>query len=343
MSEIHKRLYAAMKQELMLLSKCFVTYLPPQYPYDVVGGQKQIFKSDFDERVDIIPVADPNIFSQTQRISVAQTQLQLAMSNPKMHNLYVAYRDMYEALDIKDVDMLLPPPQPPQPKDPAMEHIDAMNGKPFKAFPGQDHEAHMEAHLSFMGTIMARNNPQIIAAMQKNIMEHISLMAQEQVQLEFVEEMQQLQQLSAQMQQMMSQAQQNPQMAQQMQQNPQVQMMQKQIQDIKNKIESRKAKLVAEITAEYLEEEKKVLDQMSNDPLIKLKADEVQIKAKKEQRETEEGEEKLNLDKMKMMQGQSQFDEKLEQEDEHQHLRAAVSLAKDGIKSMQATVKETKK
>ena len=121
-----------------------------------------------------------------------------------------------------------------------MEHIDAMNGKPFKAFPGQDHEAHMEAHLSFMGTIMARNNPQIIAAMQKNIMEHISLMAQEQVQLEFVEEMQQLQQLSAQMQQMMSQAQQNPQMAQQMQQNPQVQMMQKQIQDIKTKLSPEK-------------------------------------------------------------------------------------------------------
>ena len=82
---------------------------------------------------------------------------------------------------------------------------------------------------------------------------------------------------------------------------------------------------------------------MSNDPLIKLKADEVQLKAKKEQRETEEGEEKLNLDKMKMIQGQSQFEDKLEQEDEHQKLRAAVSLAKDGIKSMQATVKETKK
>ena len=343
MSAIHKRLYASMKHEFMLLAKCFVTYLPPQYPYDVVGGQRQIFKADFDDRVDIIPVADPNIFSQTQRISVAQTQLQLAMSNPKMHNLYVAYRDMYEALDIKDVDQLLPPPQPPQPKDPAMEHIDAMNGKTFKAFPGQDHEAHMEAHLSFMGTIMARNNPPVIAALQKNILEHISLMAQEQIQLEFVEEMQQLQQLTAQMQQMMGSVQQNPQMAQQIQQNPQVQMMQKQIQDIKNKIESRKAKLIAEITAEYLEEEKKVLDQMGNDPLIKLKADEVQLKAKKEQRETEEGEEKLNLDKMKMMQGQSQFEDKLEQEDEHQKLRAAVSLAKDGIKSMQATVKETKK
>ena len=343
MSAIHKRLYASMKHEFMLLAKCFVTYLPPQYPYDVVGGQRQIFKADFDDRVDIIPVADPNIFSQTQRISVAQTQLQLAMSNPKMHNLYVAYRDMYEALDIKDVDQLLPPPQPPQPKDPAMEHIDAMNGKTFKAFPGQDHEAHMESHLSFMGTIMARNNPPVIAALQKNILEHISLMAQEQIQLEFVEEMQQLQQLTAQMQQMMGSVQQNPQMAQQIQQNPQVQMMQKQIQDIKNKIESRKAKLIAEITAEYLEEEKKVLDQMGNDPLIKLKADEVQLKAKKEQRETEEGEEKLNLDKMKMMQGQSQFEDKLEQEDEHQKLRAAVSLAKDGIKSMQATVKETKK
>ena len=185
MSAIHKRLYASMKHEFMLLAKCFVTYLPPQYPYDVVGGQRQIFKADFDDRVDIIPVADPNIFSQTQRISVAQTQLQLAMSNPKMHNLYVAYRDMYEALDIKDVDQLLPPPQPPQPKDPAMEHIDAMNGKTFKAFPGQDHEAHMEAHLSFMGTIMARNNPPVIAALQKNILEHISLMAQEQIEIEF--------------------------------------------------------------------------------------------------------------------------------------------------------------
>ena len=173
MSAIHKRLYASMKHEFMLLAKCFVTYLPPQYPYDVVGGQRQIFKADFDDRVDIIPVADPNIFSQTQRISVAQTQLQLAMSNPKMHNLYVAYRDMYEALDIKDVDQLLPPPQPPQPKDPAMEHIDSMNGKTFKAFPGQDHEAHMEAHLSFMGTIMARNNPPVIAALQKNKLEHI--------------------------------------------------------------------------------------------------------------------------------------------------------------------------
>ena len=110
MSAIHKRLYASMKKEFMLLSDCFATYLPPNYPYDVVGGQRQIKQSDFDARVDIIPVADPNIFSQTQRIQLAQTGLQMAMSNPGMHNLYTAYRSMYEALGVKDIDMLLPPP-----------------------------------------------------------------------------------------------------------------------------------------------------------------------------------------------------------------------------------------
>ncbi len=111
MSAIHKRLYQAMKCEFMLLADCFVTYLPPEYPFEVVGGEKKIFAKDFDQQVDIIPIADPNIFSQTQRISIAQTQLQMAMSNPKMHNMYQAYRDMYEALEVKNIDSLLPPPK----------------------------------------------------------------------------------------------------------------------------------------------------------------------------------------------------------------------------------------
>ena len=92
MSAIHKRLYASMKQEFKLLAKVFALYLPPEYPYDVVGGQKTIKQTDFDQKVDIIPVADPNIFSQTQRISIAQTELQLAMSNPQIHNMYEIYR-----------------------------------------------------------------------------------------------------------------------------------------------------------------------------------------------------------------------------------------------------------
>ena len=151
-----------------------------------------IKQTDFDDRVDILPVADPNIFSQTQRISLAQSELQLASSNPQIHNLYQAYRNMYEALGVKDIDKLLKRPPIPTPKDPALEHIDALAGKPFQAFPGQDHRAHITSHLNFMATNMARNNPIVMAALEKNCFEHISLMAQEQVEVEFRAEMQQI-------------------------------------------------------------------------------------------------------------------------------------------------------
>ena len=113
MSAIHKRIYAAFKQEFKLLARVFKLYLPQEYPYDVVGGQRMIKQTDFDDRVDILPVADPNIFSQTQRISLAQSELQLATSNPQIHNLYQAYRNMYEALGVKDIDKFLKRPQPP--------------------------------------------------------------------------------------------------------------------------------------------------------------------------------------------------------------------------------------
>ena len=150
MSAIHKRLYGALKKEFKLLAKIIKTYLPPVYPYDVVGGAKEIKQTYFDDRVDIIPVADPNIFSMTQRITLAQTELQLATSNPQLHNLYAVYRDMYTAIGVKNVDQILPPPAPQMPKDPYLEHIDALGGKPFQAFPGQDHRAHITAHLNFM-------------------------------------------------------------------------------------------------------------------------------------------------------------------------------------------------
>jgi hypothetical protein len=210
MSAIHKRIYSALKNEFRIMARVFKLYLPQEYPYDVVGGQRMIKQQDFDDRVDILPVADPNIFSQTQRISLAQTELQLAQSNPQIHNLYQAYRNMYEALGVKNIDSVLIKPMQPTPKDPALEHIDALGSKPFQAFPGQDHRSHITAHLNFMATNMARNNPMVMASLEKNIFEHISLMAQEQVELEFRDEMQQLQQ-------MQMQAQQNPQMAQQIQ------------------------------------------------------------------------------------------------------------------------------
>src|SRR5210317_638190 len=280
MSAIHKRIYSALKNEFKILARVFKLYLPPEYPYDVVGGQKMIKQTDFDDRVDILPVADPNIFSQTQRISLAQTELQLAQSNPQMHNLYTAYRNMYEALGVKNIDQVLIKPMQPMPKDPALEHIDALGAKPFQAFPGQDHRAHITSHLNFMATNMARNNPMIMASLEKNIFEHISLMSQEQVEVEFRNEMQQLQQMQMMMQQ-------NPQMAQQIK----MQAMQ-----IQQKIEARKAQLIAEMMEEFMNEEKKITSQFDNDPIAKLRARELDLRAMENERKEREGKERMDLD-----------------------------------------------
>jgi hypothetical protein len=308
MSAIHKRLYAAMKKEFTLLARVFKLYLPPIYPYDVVGGQRQIKQMDFDDRVDILPVADPNIFSQTQRISLAQTELQLATSNPQLHNQYEVYRNMYEALGVKDIDLILKKPPQPMPKDPALEHIDALAGLPFQAFPGQDHRAHITAHLNFLGTNMVRNAPAVGASVEKNCLEHISLMAQEQIELEFKDELQQL----AQMQQM---AQQNPQIQQQMA-------------PLQQKVEARKAVLIAEMMEDFKNEEKKITSQFDHDPIAKLRARELDIRAMDNEQKRKEAEEKINIDKMKAMMNQSIQEDKLEQNEELANLRADTSLEK---------------
>ena len=311
MSAIHKRCYAAMKNEFKLLSKVVAQYLPPEYPYDVVGGQRNIKQTDFDDRVDVIPVADPNIFSMSQRITLAQTQLQIATSNPQLHNMYQIYRNMYNAIGVKDVDAVLPPPAPTAPMDPSMEHINAMGGKSFQAFPGQDHRAHITAHLNFMSTNMVRNNPMIMAAIQKNILEHISLMAQEQVQLEFREQMQQM---------MM--------MQQQAAMNPQVQA---QLQALTNQVESRKAVLIAEMTEEYMKEEKEITSQFDADPLLKLKSREVDLRAMENERKKMSDEANQDLNRAKLMQAQELAEDKMDQNEDLAKLRAGVSLAKSGI------------
>ena len=310
MSAIHKRLYVGLKEEFKLLADCFKTYLPPVYPYDVVGGSRQIKIQDFDERVDILPVADPNIFSQTQRISMAQTQLQLAQSNPQIHNLYQAYRSMYEAIGVKNINAILPAPAQPTPMDPAMEHIQALGAKPFQAFPGQDHRAHIDAHLNFMQVNMVRNSPVAMGLMQKNILEHIALMAQEQVQLEFKQELLEVQQLQ-------QVAMQDPMIA-------------NQVKMTLEKIESRKSQLIAEMTAEFAKEENKITSQFDSDPLLKLKSREVDLRAMENERKAKESEERINLDKARTMMDQEFKEEKLEQNEKLAKLRAGVSLAKSG-------------
>jgi hypothetical protein len=326
MSAIHKRLYAALKNEFDLLAKVFSTYLPPVYPYDVIGGSREIKVSDFNNHVDVLPVADPNIFSQTQRISLAQTQLQLAQSNPQIHNLYQAYRSMYVAIGIKDIDLILPPPQQPKPMDPAMEHIAAASGTPFQAFTNQDHQAHIDAHLNFMQLNSVRNNPMAIMSLQRNIVEHISLMAQEHVQIEFAEDIQKSKQ---QQQQMMAQVQNNPQMMAQVQQQ-----IQQQQQQLLNRIESRKAMLISEMTKDFAQEENKITSQFDSDPLLKLKAREIDLRSVENEQKRKESEDRLALDKMKALLNQNSDDNKLEQNEKLAKLRAGVSLAKQGVQQM---------
>ncbi len=318
MSAIHKRLYVGLKQEFKLLAKIFGESLPPEYPYDVPGASRNIKATDFDARVDILPVADPNIFSMSQRVSLAQEQLRLATSNPQMHNMYMAYRGMYEAIGVKDIDRVLPPPPPNMPKDPAIEHIDAMGMKPFQAFPGQDHRAHITAHLNFMASNFVRNNPSITAALEKNIMEHISLMAQEQVQLEFPQEMQML-----------------PQLQQMAVQNPQVQ---QQFQQISQKIEARKALLIADMTEDFMKEEKQITSQFDHDPLLKLKQREVDLKAMETERKMKEDEARIELDRAKMVQAKDLNEQKLEQNEDLAQLRADTAIEKS---MMSADVKLT--
>ena len=310
MSAIHKRLYNSMRHEFKLLSKVISTYLPPEYPYDVVGGARLIKQLDFDDRIDILPVADPNIFSMSQRITLAQTQLQLATSNPQIHNLYSAYRNMYEAIGVKNIDSVLPPPAPVQPMDPSMEHISALTGKQFQAFPGQDHRAHITAHLNFMSTNIVRNNPAVMGSIQKNILEHISLMAQEQIQLEFRDELIRLQALQ-------QSAPVDPRAAQE-------------LQVITQRIESRKSVLIAEMTEDFMKEEKKITSQFDSDPLLKLKAREVDLRAMENERKKDADQAKNDLDRAKLMQAADIADEKMDQNEKLAKLRAGVSLAKAG-------------
>jgi hypothetical protein len=303
-----------MKQEFVLLSDVFSTYLPPVYPYDVVGGEREIKQTDFDDKVDILPVADPNIFSMTQRIATAQTELQLAQSNPKMHNLYEAYRDMYAAMGVKNIDQILPPPPPPAPKNPAIEHIDAMAGKPFQAFTGQDHQAHITAHVAFMATAMAKNNPMITSSLEKNIFEHIALMADEQVQMEMRDKIVKIQELQQLMQT-------NPQVAQ----NPEVK---GELDRLMLDLESRKAILIAEMMEEFLKEEKQISGDFGNDPIAKLRARELDIKAQDNFRKKQEDEARINLDKTKLFMNQEIQEDKMEQNEDLALLRAKTSIEK---------------
>ena len=192
MSAIHKRLHYAQKDEFQLLASVFNEYLPAEYPYNVVGGERTIKSTDFDDRIDVVPVSDPNIFSMAQRVTLAQTELQLAQAAPDLHNLHEAFRRMYRALGVKDVDAILKPVDQgkPEPKDPALENSDSLDNRPLSAFQGQNHMSHIMSHLVFGSSGTVSQMPQVAVALQKHVLEHVSLSAKEQVMSQMAQQFQ---------------------------------------------------------------------------------------------------------------------------------------------------------
>jgi len=293
MSGVHKRCYYAMRLEFKILAKICQESLPPEYPYDVYGGPRQIKQSDFDERVDILPVADPNIMSMAQRVTLAQTQLQIAQSNPQLHNIHEAYRRVYEALGTKQIEGLLKPaPKQPEPLDPAKENARALQMQLLTAFEFQDHDAHIAAHMAFMASRMVQINPQVYALMQSHISDHISFKAKAQAKA------------------MMAQ---DPQMQMMMQQDPE------QFDII---FQAEVAKIAAQITQELVQTEQQQ-NASKQDPLVRIKQQEVDLKAMDMQRKAEETQfkqdqenqraaDRLGFDYDRLVTQDQQSDERLE-------------------------------
>jgi len=305
MSAIHKRLHYAQKIEFKLLAKIFSESLDPQYPYEVGTDQIQGLKqSDFSKDIDIIPVSDPNIFSMAQRVTLAQTQLQLAQADPASHNMYEAYRRMYQALGVKDIDVLLPVPAQPQPMDPGTENSGAVNGSPLVAFRGQNHNAHLDAHRALMSSFLVKSNPQVMAILQSHIMEHVSIQAREEVEEESKPEIDQLA------------AQYGGQLPEELQLQ------------VQERIESQVAEKIAEMTDEMVQEEAEAVQEMNQDPLVGLKQQEIDLRAQDIQRKAMVDEAQIGIDEKKLRQTAKIAQDRIDSQEDIAQLRANVNLSK---------------
>ena len=282
MSAIHKRCYYSMGQEFKMLAGVIAESLPVEYPYDVVGASRLIKQSDFDDRVDILPVADPDIYSMTQRIQIAQASLTLAQSNPQMHDIHEAYKRMYQALGVKNVSGILkPPPGPPRPLDPATENTGALQMVIPKAFPQQDHNAHIAAHMSFMTSRMVQINPQIYGLLQGHLMEHISLQVKQEVLAMF---------------------QQNQSMAQLQQTDEEA---------FSIEFEAEVARRIAQKIQELVTMEQQFQSQQNQDPLLALKTRELDLRAMDIQRKAQEEAAKMEFEANKFSAQQTLGEDKL--------------------------------
>jgi hypothetical protein len=302
MSAVHKRLHYGMKQEFKILSRVMSESLPQEYPYSVEGADATVMRTDFDDRVDIVPVSDPNVFSQAQRIALAQTKLQLAGAAPEMHNMYEVYRDMYDALGVRDVDRIMKriPDDDPTPKDPAQENIDSMDMVPLRAFEGQEHEAHIMAHMVFGSTPMVGSMPAIAMALQKHIMEHVKIAARERAAVQFIQSRQAAGGEAATEEEMLQ-------------------------------IEG----LTAQFIAEGMQMVKQMSQQVSGqgpDPLVQLKEQELQIKAQAEQADAQNDQAKLNLDAQNQRLRADQFQQRLASQERQTDKRIQSAMEREMLK-----------
>ena len=294
MSAIHKRLHYAQKTEFRLIASVIRDYLPPNYPYQVTGADQNIKQADFDDRIDVIPVSDPNIFSMAQRVTLAQTQLQLAQSNPQMHNLHAAYKRMYQALEVQNIDEILPPPPQPQPTDPSIENARALAGEMLQAFPQQDHDAHMSNHIQFMQLPLVQASPQAYGMFLGHLQEHVAFKARELIQ----EQVQQAQ------------------MQAQMQGVP--------FQMAPEDIEDAVAQLEAQLNAQMLQALMPQGDQQ--DPLVAIRQQELAIKAMESERKADKDEIDAQLEQQKLMQKAAADAARIESQEDIANQRAAVNM-----------------
>jgi hypothetical protein len=301
MSAIHKRLHYAQKTEFRILARLIRDNMPPSYPY-TLGVDAGIKQSDFDDRVDILPVSDPNIFSMAQRITLAQTQLQLAQSNPELHNLQAAYKRMYQALEVQNIDEILPAKAQPQPTDPGIENARALAGEILQAFPDQNHDAHIAAHTVMIMSPIVQASPSVYGMLVSHCMEHISFKARMMVQEETQAELEQV-------------AQQSPAMAQQAQSMVTPQM-----------IESRVSEVEAELIAAFMQS---IQPQgQEQDPLVGIRQQELMIRASEVERQKMLDRERMNLEQQKLQQRAVTDAARLELQEDIADQRAEVNLTR---------------
>ena len=294
MSSIHKRIYYSMKKEFKLLANVIKTYLPSDYPYQVVGGDRSVKVTDFDDAIDIIPVADPNMFSMAQRIQLAQTQLQMATSAPQLHNIKEAYRRMYEALGVSDIDKIMKLDKP-EPMSPTTEHQRLLDQDKIEAYEGQNHDAHIQAHLLFGISPLVQAIPAIALEINKHIMQHISLKAIETVEA-------QVSQAEAQMGE--------------------------QAQNIDELKTGQIATIEAQLLAQLQQQQAQLSGAGKPDPVIQLKQQELQQRAMRDAKDAEYDFSKLNLEQQKLAQKEKTDQARIQSAEDIAKLRAEINIQK---------------